>query len=105
MDTFIPVNQPDLSGNEKKYLIQCIETGWISSEGPFVKEFEGKFSQRIGRNTGFAVSIRTSLAARLMLWVLRPLILQGAPGITVAEPWLAATLWRDGLESPPGRDQ
>jgi len=33
----IPVNEPDLSGNEKHYLAECIETGWISSEGPFVK--------------------------------------------------------------------
>ena len=56
MDTFIAVNQPDLSGNEKKYLMQCIETGWISSEGPFVKEFEEKFSQRVGRKYGVAVS-------------------------------------------------
>ena len=31
---FIPVNEPDLSGNEKKYVKECIDTGWISSEGP-----------------------------------------------------------------------
>ena len=37
---FIPVNEPLLSGNEKKYLTECIETGWISSEGSFVKDFE-----------------------------------------------------------------
>lgn len=45
----IPVNTPLLDGNEKKYLIECIETGWISSEGPFVQRFEeemGVFSQR-----------------------------------------------------------
>ena len=35
---FIPVNEPLLDGNEKKYLCECIDTGWISSEGPFVKE-------------------------------------------------------------------
>jgi perosamine synthetase len=52
---FIPVNEPLLSGNEKKYLSQCIDTGWISSEGPFVKEFEEKFSQRMGRKFGIAV--------------------------------------------------
>jgi len=43
MSDFIPVNEPLLNGNEKKYLIQCIDTGWISSEGPFIKEFEEKF--------------------------------------------------------------
>ena len=37
---FIPVNEPLLNGNEKKYLCECIDTGWISSEGPFVKKFE-----------------------------------------------------------------
>ena len=37
---FIPVNEPLLDGNEKKYLNECIDTGWISSEGPFVKKFE-----------------------------------------------------------------
>jgi len=52
----IPVNQPILSGNEKKYLLKCIETGWISSEGPYVSQFESKFSQRVGRKYGVAVS-------------------------------------------------
>ena len=41
---FIPVNEPLLNGNEKKYLCECIDTGWISSEGPFVKEFEAKMT-------------------------------------------------------------
>jgi perosamine synthetase len=36
----IPVNEPLLIGNEKKYLNECIQTGWISSEGPFVERFE-----------------------------------------------------------------
>lgn len=52
---FIPVNEPLLNGNEKKYLNNCIETGWISSEGPYVKEFEEKFSKRAGRKFGIAV--------------------------------------------------
>jgi len=51
----IPVNEPLLNGNEKKYLIECIDTGWISSEGPFVKEFEEKFSAKVGRKYGIAV--------------------------------------------------
>ena len=51
----IPVNQPLLNGNEKKYLCQCIDTGWISSDGPFVKEFEQKLATYVGRNFGIAV--------------------------------------------------
>lgn len=57
---FIPVNEPLLNGNEKKYLCECIDTGWISSEGPFVKEFEYKMSKSVGRKYGIAVSNGTA---------------------------------------------
>jgi perosamine synthetase len=52
----IPVNQPLFCGNEKKYLLSCIKTGWISSEGPFVSQFEEQFSKRVRRTYGVAVS-------------------------------------------------
>jgi perosamine synthetase len=58
--SFIPVNEPLLDGNEKKYLTECIDTGWISSEGPFVKRFEEEFANRIGRKHGIAVSNGTA---------------------------------------------
>lgn len=51
----IPVNEPLFSGNEKKYLNQCIDEGWISSEGPFIKELEEKFSAYLGLGHGVAV--------------------------------------------------
>ena len=57
---FIPVNEPLLNGNEKKYLCACIDSGWISSEGPFVKEFEQKMSVYVGRRFGIAVSNGTA---------------------------------------------
>ena len=57
---FISVNEPLLNGNEKKYLCECIDTGWISSEGPFVKEFEQKMSATVGRQYGIAVSNGTA---------------------------------------------
>ena len=57
---FIPVNEPLLNGNEKKYLCECIDTGWISSEGPFVKEFDKKLSASVGRAYGVAVSNGTA---------------------------------------------
>jgi len=56
MSQFVPVNQPLLNGKEREYLIQCIDTGWISSEGPFVRQFEEQFAARIGRSYGVAVS-------------------------------------------------
>lgn len=55
MSKFIPVNEPDLSGNEKKYLQECIDTGWISSEGPFVERLESGLCQQTGRKHAFAV--------------------------------------------------
>lgn len=51
----IPVNEPLLDGNEKKYLVECIDTGWISSEGPFVHRLERDFAARIDRRHGIAV--------------------------------------------------
>src|SRR5512141_2137300 len=55
MSDFIPVNEPVLDGNERKYLNECIDTGWISSEGPFIREFETRFAKRVGRRHGVAV--------------------------------------------------
>lgn len=55
MENFIAVNTPLLNGNEKKYLNECIDTGWISSEGPFVKTLEEQFAQKMGREYGIAV--------------------------------------------------
>ena len=51
----IPVNRPLLDGNEKKYLIECIDSGWISSEGRFVRELESGFSKLMGCAHGIAV--------------------------------------------------
>jgi perosamine synthetase len=64
----IPVNRPLLDGNEGRYLAECIESGWISAEGPFVKTLESKFSQFMGCRYGIAVcngslAIDLSLAA------------------------------------------
>lgn len=51
----IPVNEPLLSVNAKRYLAECIDTGWISSEGPLVSRFEEEFSHRVGQRFGIAV--------------------------------------------------
>lgn len=60
MKKFIPVNEPLLDGNEKKYLNECIDTGWISSEGPFINKFEKEFASRMGRRHGIAVTNGTA---------------------------------------------
>jgi len=56
----IYVNKPLFISNEEKYLTECIKTGWVSSEGPFVKEFEQDFSSYIGQKYGIAVSSGTA---------------------------------------------
>lgn len=52
----IPVNTPLLTGNEKKYLTECVDSGWISSEGPFVEKFETRFAAMVEREHAIAVS-------------------------------------------------
>ncbi len=51
----IPVNEPLLDGREKELLMECINSGWISSDGPFVGQFEQKFAGYIGASHGIAV--------------------------------------------------
>lgn len=56
----IPVNTPLFGGNEKKYLIECIDTGWISSEGPFVRKLEKMVANEVGHEYGIAVANGTA---------------------------------------------
>jgi len=56
---FIPVNVPKIFKQEKIYLKKCIDTGWISSEGEYVKRFEKTFSKYNKRIYGVAVSSGT----------------------------------------------
>ena len=44
MKRFIPVGNPVFNGNEKRYVDDCIDTGWISSNGKYIKEFEKRFA-------------------------------------------------------------
>lgn len=60
MKANIPVNIPLIGEDEKRLLVECIDSGWISSEGPFVKEFEERFSTRVGRRFGVAVTNGTA---------------------------------------------
>jgi perosamine synthetase len=56
----VPVNEPLLNGNEKKYLNECIDTGWISSEGPFVNRFEEEMATYVGRKHAAACTSGTA---------------------------------------------
>ena len=42
---FIPVNLPKFFRQEKINVKRCLSTGWVSSEGEYVKKFENNFSK------------------------------------------------------------
>ncbi len=52
---FIPVCSPLLTGNELKYVTDCMETGWISSAGKYVTAFEDSFAKYSEAKHGVAV--------------------------------------------------
>jgi perosamine synthetase len=52
----IPVNEPLLGDRELEYATECIRTGWISSAGRFIEEFEQKWAAYCGMKHGIAVS-------------------------------------------------
>ena len=52
----IPVMEPTLNGNEMAYVIDCIKTGWISSQGNYVREFEALLADYCSMPYALAVS-------------------------------------------------
>jgi perosamine synthetase len=56
----IPVNRPSFSNIEKSYLLDCINTGWISSSGKYIPKFENEFKKIVNRKYSAAVSSGTA---------------------------------------------
>ena len=56
----IPVSEPVLGEAERENVIRCVESGWISSGGNFVTEFESGMAAIAGRKFGVAVNNGTS---------------------------------------------
>ena len=54
-ETKIPLSVPEISGNEWPYLKECLDTGWVSSAGPFVDRFERQVSSYAGARHAVAV--------------------------------------------------
>ena len=59
-EDFIPVCSPHLGEREKELLAECVDTGWISSEGSFVRRLEQGMAGQTGRAYGVAVSNGTA---------------------------------------------
>jgi perosamine synthetase len=48
MNRQIRLSEPVITGNELKYIKECLDSGWVSSAGKFVDDFADKFSEHIG---------------------------------------------------------
>lgn len=46
LNSFIPIYEPALVGNERRYVLDCIDSNWISSKGKYVRIFEEEFSKK-----------------------------------------------------------
>lgn len=51
---------PNINGNEWKYVKDCLDTGWVSSVGSYVTEFENQISNYVGSKYSVAVSSGTT---------------------------------------------
>jgi perosamine synthetase len=56
----IPVNEPLIGKREIEYVTECLHTGWISSSGRFIEEFEQKWAEYCGMKYGIAMSNGTT---------------------------------------------
>jgi perosamine synthetase len=56
----IPVNEPLLGKRELENVSECVRTGWVSSAGRFINDFEERFAHYCGRRYGVAVSNGTA---------------------------------------------
>lgn len=88
---FIPVAEPLLAGNELNYVTDCIQSGWISSLGEYVRQFESQFAAYCGTKYGVATANGTVaihlLAATLNL----------GPGDEVIMPSLTYVATANGI--------
>lgn len=60
MSDFIPVSEPWIGGNEEAYVRDCLRSGWISSEGEYVRKFEVEWAKYCGMAEGIAVASGTA---------------------------------------------
>jgi len=56
----IPVNSPKIWGDEEAMVAECVRTGWISSEGACVKQFEEAMAEKCNRKFGIACANGTA---------------------------------------------
>ena len=57
---FVPLHEPKFNGNEKSYVLETIDSTYVSSVGPFVDKFEGMMADLSGSAKAVAVVNGTS---------------------------------------------
>ncbi|MGZ3685042.1 MAG: aminotransferase class I/II-fold pyridoxal phosphate-dependent enzyme, partial [Bdellovibrionota bacterium] len=83
MSEFIPLSVPHIRAGEMAYVKECLETGWVSSAGPFVDRFEKEFAAYVGAPYAVACSSGTAaLHVSLLLAGVRAGDLVLAPTLT-----------------------
>ncbi|MEG2633462.1 MAG: LegC family aminotransferase [Oscillospiraceae bacterium] len=60
MSDFIPLSVPNLRGNEKKYMDEAIEAEWVSTAGPYIKDFEKQIAEFTGADGAVACQSGTA---------------------------------------------
>lgn len=86
----IPVNEPVLSLESKNNVKEALESGWISSAGKFVTQFEENFAKFLGVKHAIAVSNgTTALHLALLSLGIGPGDEVIVPAFTMASTWLA----------------
>ena len=51
----IPIYQPELGEAERRNVLDCLDSSWISSKGKYIQKFEGKFSEYV--NVIYSVAV------------------------------------------------
>lgn len=70
---FIPLHEPRFRGREKEYLLDCIDSTFVSSVGPYVDRFERMLAEYVGaRHAVVTVNGTAALHAALLLAGVRP---------------------------------
>jgi len=57
---FFPVYEPYITRDEEKYILKAVRSGWISSLGEFITQFEREFAEFVGVKSALTTSNSTS---------------------------------------------
>jgi perosamine synthetase len=59
-NSFIPISKPYIGAREKELVLNALDSGWVSSIGKFIDEFEANFARYCGTKYAIAVSNGTT---------------------------------------------